>query len=123
MTSETRADSTPARSSAALMAVLPSSWAGKLAKAPLKAPTGVRTALTITTSSFMVNSFRDRGYGAVAGRLTARSISLCHKDATGPRQGANWRKPAGHRWYASRIRPGLHRRHAALLAPNRLTKR
>jgi hypothetical protein len=36
-----------------LIAVLPSSWAGSVAKAPLNAPTGVRVALTITTSSFM----------------------------------------------------------------------
>ena len=53
MTSETRAASTPARSSAALIAVLPSSWAGSDANAPLNAPTGVRVALTMTTSSFM----------------------------------------------------------------------
>ena len=45
ITSETRPASTPARFSAAWMAVLPSSWAGKLANAPLKAPTGVRAAL------------------------------------------------------------------------------
>ena len=35
------------------MATLPSSWAGRLANAPLKAPTGVRAALTMTISSFM----------------------------------------------------------------------
>src|SRR5690242_10551335 len=58
ITSETRGASTPARSSAALIAVLPSSWAGNDANAPLNAPTGVRVALTITTSSFMTGSFR-----------------------------------------------------------------
>ena len=53
MTSETRSGSTPARSSAALMATLPRSWAGRLANAPLKLPTGVRAALTMTMSSFI----------------------------------------------------------------------
>ena len=43
----------PARSSAALMATAPSSWAGMVANAPLKLPTGVRAALTMTTSSDM----------------------------------------------------------------------
>src|SRR5262252_7168140 len=51
-----RAPSTPARSIAPLIAALPSSCAGKLANAPLKAPTGVRVALTMTMSSFMRNS-------------------------------------------------------------------
>src|SRR5215467_333925 len=51
MTSETWAPSTPARSSAALIAILPSSCAGRLANAPLNAPTGVRAALTMTMSS------------------------------------------------------------------------
>src|SRR5690242_19219533 len=53
ITSETRAGSTPARSSAALMATAPRSWAGMVANAPLKLPTGVRAALTMTTSSDM----------------------------------------------------------------------
>src|ERR1700694_5617579 len=53
ITSETRPGSTPARSSAALMATAPRSWAGMVAKAPLKLPTGVRAALTMTTSSDM----------------------------------------------------------------------
>src|SRR5690349_5265249 len=51
ITSDTWAPSTPARSSAALMAILPSSCAGRLANAPLNAPTGVRAALTMTMSS------------------------------------------------------------------------
>ncbi len=53
ITSETRAGSMPARSSAALMAMAPRSWAGMVANAPLKLPTGVRAALTMTTSSDM----------------------------------------------------------------------
>jgi len=53
ITSETRPGSIPARSSAALMATAPRSWAGVVAKAPLKLPTGVRAALTMTTSSDM----------------------------------------------------------------------
>src|SRR5215510_2143443 len=53
MTSETRPGSMPPRSSAALMAMAPRSWAGRVAKAPLKLPTGVRAALTMTTSSDM----------------------------------------------------------------------
>ncbi len=53
ITSETRAGSMPARSSAALMAMAPRSWAGVVANAPLKLPTGVRAALTMTTSSDM----------------------------------------------------------------------
>ena len=53
ITSETRPGSMPARSSAALMATAPRSWAGMVANAPLKLPTGVRAALTMTTSSDM----------------------------------------------------------------------
>ena len=39
---------TPARSIAAKMATLPSSCAGRLDKAPLNEPTGVRAALAMT---------------------------------------------------------------------------
>src|SRR5450756_234225 len=53
ITSETRPGSIPARSSAALMATAPSSCAGVVANAPLKLPTAVRAALTMTTSSDM----------------------------------------------------------------------
>ena len=56
MTSETRPPSTPARLSAAWIATLPSSWAGRPESAPLKAPTGVRAALTMTMSSFIAKS-------------------------------------------------------------------
>jgi polyhydroxyalkanoate synthesis repressor PhaR len=51
MTSETRPPSTPARSSAALMATCRGRGPEVVANAPLKAPTGVRAALTMTTSS------------------------------------------------------------------------
>ena len=61
MTSETRPGSMPARSSAALMAMAPRSWAGMVANAPLKLPTGVRAALTMTTSSDMGISFEFLG--------------------------------------------------------------
>ena len=57
MTSLTWAPSTPARSIAAMIAALPSSWAGRLANAPLNEPTGVRAALTMTISSLIRNSF------------------------------------------------------------------
>src|SRR5215831_8265544 len=53
ITSETCGPSTPARLSDSWTATLPSSWAGRVANAPLKAPTGVRAALTITISSFI----------------------------------------------------------------------
>ena len=56
MTSETRPGSMPARSSAALMATAPRSWAGVVANAPLKLPTGVRAALTMTISLDMESS-------------------------------------------------------------------
>ena len=46
-----RAGSTLARSRAALMATAPSSWAGVLPKAPLKEPTAVRAAPTMTMLS------------------------------------------------------------------------
>ena len=50
MTSSTSSGRTPARSIAALMATVPSTWAGSAAKAPLKLPTGVRAADAITIS-------------------------------------------------------------------------
>ncbi|CUW92658.1 exported hypothetical protein [Agrobacterium fabacearum S56] len=48
MTSSISWAATPARSRTALMTVAPSSWAGVLAKPPLKEPTAVRAALAIT---------------------------------------------------------------------------
>ena len=60
ITSSTSAASTPARSSAALMATAPRSWAGVVAKAPLKEPTGVRAAETMTMSWAAMGSFLDR---------------------------------------------------------------
>src|SRR5690625_393044 len=50
MVSDTASFSTPARSSAASIAAAPSSWAGTLAKAPLKLPIAVRAAEAMTTS-------------------------------------------------------------------------
>ena len=50
MTSSTSPPSMPARSMAALIAAVPSTWAGTEAKAPLKAPTGVRAAEAMTIS-------------------------------------------------------------------------
>jgi hypothetical protein len=43
------------------MATAPRSWAGMVANAPLKLPTGVRAALTMTTSSDMGFSFEILG--------------------------------------------------------------
>jgi hypothetical protein len=51
ISSETCFGSIPARESAASIATLPSSWAGVPESDPLKAPTGVRAAPTITTPS------------------------------------------------------------------------
>ena len=48
MTSDTSPASTRARSSAALMATLPSSCAGRLDSVPLNEPTGVRAAPAMT---------------------------------------------------------------------------
>src|SRR5215217_5551847 len=56
ITSSTSPGSTLARSSAAAIATLPSSCAGVLAKAPLKVPTGVRAADTITMSLIGLSS-------------------------------------------------------------------
>ena len=50
MTSSTSSGFTPARSSAAWMAMVPSAWADRQAKAPLKLPTGVRAAEAMTIS-------------------------------------------------------------------------
>ena len=49
ITSDTAPDSTPARSSADRMAMVPSSAADRGLIAPLKLPTGVRAALAMTT--------------------------------------------------------------------------
>ena len=56
MTSSTSAPATFERSMAASMATLPRSAAGTVAKAPLKAPIGVRAALAIMTSVMDVSS-------------------------------------------------------------------
>ena len=52
MTSETSPGCIPARSGAAFMTTLPSSCAGRLAREPLKDPTGVRAALAMTMVVF-----------------------------------------------------------------------
>ena len=44
----------PARSTAAWMAIVPSSWAGRLESAPLNEPTGVRAAETMTMSASLM---------------------------------------------------------------------
>ena len=49
-TSDGSAGSSPESSTAAAMAAAPRSEAGSVAKAPLKAPTGVRLALVMTMS-------------------------------------------------------------------------
>ena len=55
----------PARSMAALIAVVPRSWAGTLANDPLKLPTGVRAAEAMTT--FVIpNSFLGSRFFCVA---------------------------------------------------------
>ena len=54
-TSLTSAGATPARSSAAAITTSPSLDAGRLARPPLKAPTGVRTALAMTISVMIVS--------------------------------------------------------------------
>ena len=50
MTSSTSSGFTPARGSAAWMAMVPSACADRVAKAPLKLPTGVRAAEAMTIS-------------------------------------------------------------------------
>src|SRR5258706_11058920 len=78
ITSETRPGSIPARSSAALIATAPRSWAGVVAKAPLKLPTGVRAALTMTTSSDMDLSWRLEDFSGAGwrGRLVTHPVNL-----------------------------------------------
>jgi hypothetical protein len=50
ITSSTSSEATPARSSAALSATMPSMCAGSVPNAPLKLPTGVRAAEAMTIS-------------------------------------------------------------------------
>jgi hypothetical protein len=57
-TSSTSALSTPLRSTAALMATPPRSWAARLAKSLWKEPMGVRAAPTMTTGSVFWLMFR-----------------------------------------------------------------
>src|SRR6516164_8263070 len=59
--SSTASPGTPARSTAALMAVAPSSHADSAAKSPSMPPMGVRAAETMTMESDMEGSFKDGG--------------------------------------------------------------
>src|SRR5690554_2265900 len=56
MTSSTSPASTPARESSSRMTTAPNSWAGVVAKEPLKEPTGVRAALATTMEADMMFS-------------------------------------------------------------------
>ena len=58
ITSSISPGSSLARAMAASMAAVPSVCAGSVPKAPLKLPTGVRTAATITMSSILAISLR-----------------------------------------------------------------
>src|SRR3954452_16466727 len=60
MTSSTSSGETLARSSAALIATAPSSWASNEPNLPLKDPTAVRAADTITTSVMTNSSFASK---------------------------------------------------------------
>src|SRR5207249_1165715 len=86
ITSEICAPSTPARLSVSWIASFPSSWAGRVANAPLKAPTGVRAAATMTISSFICNS--------LGIRLEAADLLLSRVSA--PSKPHTARQSAGH---------------------------
>src|SRR4026207_2084216 len=79
MTSETSPGSTRARSRAAVMASAPRRGAGMLARAPLKAPTGVRAApaITIEDASFVMG-WALQGSGREFGGLERVGVSLAH---------------------------------------------
>ena len=82
MTSSTSAASTCAALSAALIAAAPNSCAGVSAKAPLKAPTAVRFALTMTISDAdMRRSLKENRDGAEIG---LERCSLCDSSTRPP---------------------------------------
>src|ERR1700693_3654791 len=90
MTSSTSPASTPARAKAARNAMAPSDWAERVLSAPLKLPTGVRVAETMTMS-FMLEHSRRAGHPAgvavVAARCAGRKMATYGRlmdDATGP---------------------------------------
>ena len=56
ITSSTSPASTPARAKAARRAIAPSDWAESVLSAPLKLPTGVRVAETMTMSFMLGHS-------------------------------------------------------------------
>src|SRR5262249_12961836 len=80
MTSDTSPGSTCARSSAALIAILPRSWAGRLASEPLNEPTGVRAAAARTMgdcSCFLKSSKKSvdrRALGQLSGQLSGQLL-------------------------------------------------
>ncbi len=69
MTSETSPGSRRARSRAPRIATLPNSWAGRLASAPLKAPTGVRAALAMTIVDWSVLIVCSKARGGCRGGM------------------------------------------------------
>src|SRR3954467_3226679 len=78
ITSETSSPVTLARSRAALIAISPSLWAGTVAKAPLKEPTGGRAADTMTTSSMRIPSAN--GLFVIAARKMPRTRAMVNRD-------------------------------------------
>src|ERR1019366_1117240 len=81
MTSSTSPASTPARAKAARNAMAPRDCAERVLSAPLKLPTGVRAAETLTMS-FMLEHSRKAGHPARVGVVAARRA--------GRKSGGNW---------------------------------
>src|SRR5580704_8527243 len=92
ITSETRVGSMPAWNIAALIAALPSSWAGSEANAPLNEPTGVRVALAMTMSSFMGGFLPD--YEVLRHARARRGVISCYVIST---------RPAAHKAKGARV--------------------
>ena len=72
-TSLTASPVTPARSTAALIATLPSWCAASALKSPSRPPIGVRAAETMTMESAMVGSFENQAGGGAA--VPARRVA------------------------------------------------
>src|SRR5690606_17933778 len=122
ITSFTSCASTPDRSTAALMAVAPSSVAGTVESAPPKEPMGVRTADTITTSRAMgIDVFElgregteARGSGWTDKRVQPRPCTcIWPGDCAGARS-ANPLAALPDRWFQVRLHPGLEIARGAL---------
>ena len=95
MVSDTSALSIPARATTASRTAAPKSWAGVLAKAPLKLPTAVRAAETITTLVIGWSSF---GAGCKSGR--SQKQAACRIEKFLSRSACQHNAPAGHRpWF------------------------